>query len=201
MTKKEPKEKRMQAIIEAAVEVFLKKGYEGASMEAIAKRAGLTKGGLYHHFRGKDEILQYVNDHFMEPVLDMMEKCRQNPSPTQGLREYIREYLSYWDVHTKEVVFTLLSMVKIVSSRKMWPRAEAYASGVASFFESMLELGIKAGELRPHDTKSRSWNLMASLDGIASYVIVSKDLTPEATAAYLEKVLIDEIIINGKKRR
>ncbi len=199
MTRKEPKEKRIQAIIEAAVEVFLKKGYEGTSMEAIAKRAGLTKGGLYHHFKGKDEILQYVNDHFMEPVLQMMEKCRHNPSPTEGLREYIREYLNHWDEHTDEVVFTILSMVKIVSSRKMWPRAEAYASGVASFFESMLDLGVKAGELRPHDTGSRSWNLMAALDGITSYMIVSKDLTPESTAAYLEKVLIDEVLVQEKK--
>lgn len=201
MTRKEPKEKRMQAIIEAAVEVFLEKGYEGTSMEAIAKRAGLTKGGLYHHFKSKDEILQYVNNRFREPVLEMMEKCRQSRSPTKGLRKFIRDYLGHWDEHTDQAAFTFLSMVKVISSRDLWPIMEAYASEMASFFESMLELGVKAGELRSHDAQSRSWTLVAALDGIIGYMIISTTLTPGSTAASLEKVLVDEILAQGEKDR
>ena len=198
MTRKEPKEKRMNAIIEAAVGVFLEKGYDGASMEAIARQAGLTKGGLYHHFKGKDEILLYANDRFMEPILHMMEKCRQNQSPTEGLREFIRDYLSHWDEHADEIAFGFLSMVKIISNREMWPPLEAYASGMTSFFESMLELGVKAGELRSHDTQSRAWTLVAALDGVTGYMIISENLTLASTAALLEKVLIDEILAQGE---
>ena len=40
MTRNEPREERMQAVIEAAVEVFLEKGYEGASMEALPNGPG-----------------------------------------------------------------------------------------------------------------------------------------------------------------
>jgi AcrR family transcriptional regulator len=68
MTRKQPKDARMAEIIDAAVSEFLAKGYEGASMEAIAERAGLTKGGLYHHFAGKDEILRAANRRFFEPI-------------------------------------------------------------------------------------------------------------------------------------
>ncbi len=200
MTRNEPKEKRMQAIIEAAVEVFLEKGYDGTSMEAIAKRAGLTKGGLYHHFKGKDEILLYANDRFMEPILEMMNKCRQNPSPTEGLREFIRNYIGHWDEHADEVAFGFLSMVKIISNSEMWAPMEAYSSEMTSFFESMLELGVKAGELRSHDAHSRAWTLMAALDGITGYMIISTTLTPVSTAASLEKVLIDEILVQNEKR-
>jgi AcrR family transcriptional regulator len=201
MTRKEPKEKRMQAIIEAAVEVFLEKGYEGTSMEAIAKRSGLTKGGLYHHFKSKDEILQYVNNRFREPVLEMMEKCRQSRSPTKGLRKFIRDYLGHWDKHTDQAAFTFLSMVKVISSRDLWPIMEAYASEMASFFETMLELGVKAEELRSHDAQSRSWTLVAALDGVIGYMIMSTALTPGSTAASLEKVLLDEILARGEKGR
>ncbi len=198
MTKKEPKEKRMQAIIEAAVEVFLEKGFEAASMETIAKRAGLTKGGLYHHFKGKDEILFYANDHFMEPVLEMMGKCRQNQSPTQGLREFIWDFLYHWDKHADEVAISLISMTKIVSDRKMWPPIEAYTTKMIFFFESMLELGINAGEIRSHDTYSRAWTLLAALDGITGYMIMNSNLTPGTIAESLEKVLLDEILIHNK---
>lgn len=199
MTRKEPKEKRMEAIIEAAVGIFLEKGFEGTSMEAIAKRAGLTKGGLYHHFKGKDEILMYANDFFMAPVLQMMEKCKRNTSPTEGLRVFIREFLAHWNEHPEEVGISFLSMTKIVSNREMWPPMEAYALKMTAFFESMLELGVKAGELRPHDAHSRAWTLVAALDGITGYMIMSTDLTCGSTAASLEKVLLDEIMIQGKK--
>ncbi|MBP2653945.1 MAG: transcriptional regulator TetR family, partial [Firmicutes bacterium] len=54
---KEPKEKRISDILDSAITEFLENGYEKTSMEAIARRAKLTKGGLYHHFSSKDEIL------------------------------------------------------------------------------------------------------------------------------------------------
>ena len=50
MAKNEPKEVRVNEIIQAAIEEFIEKGYDGASMDQIAKRAGVSKGGVYYHF-------------------------------------------------------------------------------------------------------------------------------------------------------
>ena len=86
MTENQPKEKRLKQIIDNAVLEFIEKGYEGASMDSIAKRAELSKGGLYHHFNSKDEILIEANNRFMKPILKLMETCRLNPSPTEGLK-------------------------------------------------------------------------------------------------------------------
>jgi AcrR family transcriptional regulator len=47
--------KRVQ-ILEGARVVFLAEGFDGASMEAIAQAAGVSKGTLYTYFRGKDEL-------------------------------------------------------------------------------------------------------------------------------------------------
>jgi AcrR family transcriptional regulator len=47
--------KRVQ-ILEGARIVFLAEGFDGASMEAIAQAAGVSKGTLYTYFRGKDEL-------------------------------------------------------------------------------------------------------------------------------------------------
>ena len=51
MTLKRPELERKAGIVEAALAEFLDKGYENSSMDSIARRAGLSKGGLYHHFR------------------------------------------------------------------------------------------------------------------------------------------------------
>lgn len=49
-------ERRRPMILDAAFSVFLEKGYEGASMEAIARRAGVSKPVVYSSFAGKDAL-------------------------------------------------------------------------------------------------------------------------------------------------
>lgn len=43
-------------ILEAAAEVFIARGYDGASLDQVAAAAGLTKGAVYSSFSGKDEL-------------------------------------------------------------------------------------------------------------------------------------------------
>lgn len=45
-----------QRILDAALEEFSKKGYEGASLSTVCAERGLSKGIVYHHFRDKDEL-------------------------------------------------------------------------------------------------------------------------------------------------
>ena len=47
-----------EAILKAAVEVFARKGYAGASTREICREAGVTKPVLYYHFRGKGHLYQ-----------------------------------------------------------------------------------------------------------------------------------------------
>lgn len=49
-------EKKRAQILEGARVIFLAEGFDGASMEAIAHAAGVSKGTLYTYFKGKDEL-------------------------------------------------------------------------------------------------------------------------------------------------
>lgn len=49
---------RIQQILDSALIEFSESGFERARMDAIAQRCGLSKGGLYAHFKGKDEIFE-----------------------------------------------------------------------------------------------------------------------------------------------
>ena len=50
----------MQALIAAARRSFARVGYANTSMDALCAEAGLTRGALYHHFGGKDGLLEAV---------------------------------------------------------------------------------------------------------------------------------------------
>ena len=56
-------------LLDAAEHVFASRGFEGASLEEIADIAGYTRGAIYKHFRGKEELFLAVNKRFNERFL------------------------------------------------------------------------------------------------------------------------------------
>src|SRR4029453_580234 len=44
-------------LMDIAIDCFARYGYQGASIDRIAKAAGLTKGAIYYHFKDKEELL------------------------------------------------------------------------------------------------------------------------------------------------
>ena len=53
-------EQTRQRIIEAAAQLFVRKGFYGTSIADLAQATGLTKGALYHHFENKDAIFDSI---------------------------------------------------------------------------------------------------------------------------------------------
>ncbi|MFZ5981631.1 MAG: TetR/AcrR family transcriptional regulator [Candidatus Zixiibacteriota bacterium] len=63
-----PPEKRRKQLLRAAYFLFLKKGYRMTTTDEIARKAGLTKGALYHHFKSKEDMLYIL----IREISDMM---------------------------------------------------------------------------------------------------------------------------------
>lgn len=74
-------ERTRQAIEEAACALFLQNGYHGTSMRQIADQAGLSLGGIYNHFSGKEDIFQalIIDNHPYTQILPVIE---QTPGDT-----------------------------------------------------------------------------------------------------------------------
>ncbi|MFY9648182.1 MAG: TetR/AcrR family transcriptional regulator [Terriglobales bacterium] len=61
----EPRQEPRQEILRAAARLFQQRGYDATSMNDVAAALKLSKGGLYHHFESKDEILFHIMSHAM----------------------------------------------------------------------------------------------------------------------------------------
>ncbi len=81
---------KLREICRIAARVFFEKGYDGASMQDIARAVGLTKAGLYHHVGSKDrllfEIMNYGMDILHETVVD---RVKTIADPREKLRQTI----------------------------------------------------------------------------------------------------------------
>lgn len=65
-TQERRRQRTRDLLLDAAEEVFAKKGFEGASLEEIADAAGYTRGAIYKHFGGKEELFLEANTRFNE---------------------------------------------------------------------------------------------------------------------------------------
>jgi AcrR family transcriptional regulator len=58
------------ALVEAAAEVFARRGFDGASLEEIAELAGFTRGAIYSNFGSKDDLMLAVVERYNETLVD-----------------------------------------------------------------------------------------------------------------------------------
>lgn len=81
-------EETRTALLAAARELFGADGYAPTSLDEIAARAGVTKGALYHHFRGKADVFQAVYEQVQREISDHVVTVFMDPdhwySLTQG---------------------------------------------------------------------------------------------------------------------
>jgi AcrR family transcriptional regulator len=76
-----------EAILEAAYDLFLQKGYAAASMRQIAAQAGLALGSIYNHFPNKDAIFEQLIDerHPYRQILPIL-----LGTPAQDIETFVR---------------------------------------------------------------------------------------------------------------
>lgn len=67
------RQKSRAAILKAATELFAYKGYAATTTDEIARRAGISKGLIYHHFKSKEALLNALLDEFMVKTLAIPE--------------------------------------------------------------------------------------------------------------------------------
>ncbi len=68
-------ERRRPQVLDAALDLFLEHGYEGTSMEAVARAAGVTKPVVYACFAGKDELFRALLRREEERILAEIESA------------------------------------------------------------------------------------------------------------------------------
>lgn len=100
-----------ERIIDVALELFAQSGYLGTSMSDIAKQLGITKGALYKHYTGKQEILDRIVERMNKTDYERAEEYEipetepdgfaeaYMTTPIQKIRAYAMAQFDHW---TKE---------------------------------------------------------------------------------------------------
>jgi AcrR family transcriptional regulator len=106
-----PAEARRAAILAAALEEFTARGYEGARLDDVARRAGVAKGTIYLYFADKEALFQELVRSMVHPVIGALEKLREVDIPARMLVEtllttFVREI---YGTRRKDIIRLILS--------------------------------------------------------------------------------------------
>ena len=97
-------EHRYAGILEAARDVFGRRGFHQASIREIARAADLSLAGLYHYVRGKDELLFLVLDNALDTLLAALDQARRTArTPEMKLLALIQTHLDFGFHHAAEL--------------------------------------------------------------------------------------------------
>jgi AcrR family transcriptional regulator len=80
-----------QKIINAATEVFLEKGKDGARMQEIADHAGINKALLHYYFRSKDKLFEMV---FKQEFKSIFEGIIPLTSSDHNFKDFLRQFIT-----------------------------------------------------------------------------------------------------------
>ena len=172
-------------LIRAARTLFARKGYAGVGTEEIARRAGVTRGALYHQFPAKEDLFlavyEQVERQLTERVAGMLGEVS---SPLMAMRAGLRAFLEA--CRTPEVQQIVLIDGPAVLGWERWREvAERYGLGM---IEAAIAAAIAAGEIAELPVRPLAHLLMGALDEAALLVVRDPD-SSEPIVATLERLI------------
>jgi AcrR family transcriptional regulator len=138
-----------QDILRTAARLFQQQGYDATSMNDVAAALKLSKGGLYHHFQSKDEILFNLMNHALDVTQErVIDAVQDIADPEERLRTVIRRHIEVvMSVRDREITVMLHENHPLPPAMRR--KINARKKGYVHFMENLIaevqrERGSKA---------------------------------------------------------
>ncbi|MDL4771541.1 MULTISPECIES: TetR/AcrR family transcriptional regulator [Thermomonosporaceae] len=170
-----------ERLISTARAAFLEHGTD-ASLDDIAKRAGVGSGTLYRHFPTRDDLLHAVLEDWIEGLLGQARDLVESDSPADALATWLRTYLA--GVSTQKGTSTVL--IGVMSSPWGATSLGGSSAAICEATERLLTRAQATGRVRP-DVDARDVVRIANAVGIAA----ERTAAPAENASRMLSVFLD----------
>jgi AcrR family transcriptional regulator len=182
-----PDEGARDALIEAATELFIERDYADVSTDEILRRAGVSRGALYHHFPGKLDLFRAVYEATETRAVERIAQAALSADgPFEAMVMASRGYLREAETSVE------LRRIGIMQSRAVlgWEGWREVASRLGlALAEASLGAAMDAGEIRRRDLTTTAHVVLAAL--IEGATLVATAGHPGPVRKEVEKVVID----------
>jgi AcrR family transcriptional regulator len=180
-----PREGARSRILEAAYELFYRKGFARVSVDLVAERAGVTKRTLYYHFASKDDLLAAVLAYHHELALSRIKRWgeRLGDDPDEMLDQLFAD-LASWAGRPRWEGAGYTRLVMELADLPGHP-----ARKVARHHKEAVErwLACELCRRNVEDAEERARQVMLLLEGCVALMLIHGDRSYAQTAARIAK--------------
>ena len=167
MTRHKSHDERRAQILGAARTCFIRAGYAHTRVDDIAKEAGLSKGGIYFHFKSKREIFDALHGSQQAQTKALVEQARNvEGSASEALSTLaatmVNHLLSADDRRKFLIVLAEMGMRDPEIHQNIVDAHEDYVDALAAHIQA----GIDSGEFRQVDAHQTAMLLKVLIDGV-----------------------------------
>jgi len=169
------------ALVAAAARVFLRRGFQGASLREIASEAGLTTGAVYSNFDGKADLFLAVLEENIDPRLTVMyEAARTAPQPRLGAAVG-EEFAAYVRQQRRWLTLLIEFWAQAARDPKLRPKfAERHGKLRSAIAEVLAERAARLGLSLPLPADQLATVLIALTNGMAVEQLADPHGVPKA---------------------
>jgi AcrR family transcriptional regulator len=179
-SRRRARDEKREAVLRAAVQVFLDQGYHRATLNDVAERLNITKPALYNYFRGKEEILFECCVLGQERVDEVIAEIDAGGgSGLAKLRKLIRAYA---EVMTTDYGASLIRFDTRDLSDRNSKILRAAKKSIDHTFRKYVGEGIADGSVKPCDAKLAAFAIAGSLNWIGHWFQPGGELSAEEVA-------------------
>ena len=181
-----------ERIAEEATRLFVANGYHGVSMREIAEAVGISKAGLYYHFRDKEDLFIAILTANLERVEDIILAAQQAEPTARGQVGRMMQAIFDQPPNQRAIIRLASQEIGHVSQAARVQFGRLYRAKFTGRVEDMLRAGIQRGELRAMDAGAATWILL----GMAyPFIYPAREREPAASGEAVE--LLVAIFFDG----
>ena len=174
-TRKEQKERRRQEIVNAALELFVSKGYAATKITDIAKQADMSTGLLFHYFESKEKLYEELVRTGLEGTsYPAGQKCEHAIDFFVQFTTQLLEYMRQQPVVAK--LFVLMAEAQRSEATPEHIKNIAMQVDTIEQFVPIIEWGQQEGTIREGDARVISNAFWCSIQGIAERYATNRDI-------------------------
>lgn len=165
----EAKNERVQIILDHAFKLFSKKGYSNTTVDDIVQASGISKGGIYTYFRGKQEIFIAIAENRFSLRKKMVQELQEDLSSIEKIKNYLNWILSWVSDEKNSLQIKFTTEFWSVSSRdkELMKVSKDRYERFSKDLKGILIEGVERGEFKEAlDIDAMVYLILASTDSI-----------------------------------
>ena len=186
--------KSKNRIMDAALQVFVSKGYSDTRMDDIVDMSGLSKGAIYHHYKSKKDLFISLIEHWENfSFPNIFDKDLDKISSADALRAIVNDIVITFKKN-KHVFLAELEFWSLANhDEDVRLKTKSLYVKLLNLFKNIIKKGIDRGEFKNIDKNIGALSIMTSIQGVIWFSIFEESKL--SAEIYLNEVI--EFIIKG----